>query len=132
MRYLSLSTIHCCEVIRLSERWLRRCENILKRIKALESAKDRDRLELVRSIRFALNSLWGSLSGWIQWINDPNVATRFNWEELEQMNKSIIDFVKSFIEYDIKITKQAIQKGIKERVESRERTVRRPPERLVI
>lgn len=116
----------------MSERWLSRCERILKRIKALESAEDTDRLELVRSIRFTLNSLWGSLSGWIQWINNPNIATRFNREELEEMNKTMIDFVKSFIEYDVKITKQAIQKGIKERVESRDRTVRRPPERLVI
>ena len=116
--------------MKLSEGWVERCERILDRIKTLENSKDMDRLELIQSMGFNLGSLVGSLSGWFQWINNPDIMTRFNKEELEVINKGIIDFVKSFIEYDMKITKQAIQKGI---TETEERTVTRPtPDRLII
>jgi hypothetical protein len=81
----------------------------------MEEDKDRDRLELVRSIRFALGALGQSLAGWMQWVNNPDIISMFSQDELVRMNKSIMDFAKSFIEYDIKMTNEGINKGVQER-----------------
>ena len=118
----------------MSERWVQRGERILERIKSLETSKERDRLELIRSMGFVLRALWNSVQGWMQWINNPDIMTKFSQEELDEMNKTITEYVKSFIEYDVKISKQGIQKGIDRRRTRtrRERTVREQPDRLVI
>jgi hypothetical protein len=65
------------------------------------------------------------LNGWIQWISNPDAISKFNQEELEEMYKTITNLVKSFIEYDIKITNEGIQKGIHERRSSQRRRTER-------
>ena len=116
----------------MSENWIEQCERILDQINTTEANKDRDRLELVHSMRFGLLALWNSLSGWMRWINNPDVMTKFDQEELEQMNQTITDFVKSFLEYDIKITKQGIQKDVKEIAEDRSSRAGHAPGRLYV
>jgi len=116
----------------MSARWVKRCEQILEQIKVLETAKERDRLDIVHSLRFGLGTLWGSLEGWMQWINSPRIMTQFTQEELKKMNSAIMDFVKSFIEYDIKMTEQGIKKGFLESIERRPSRERELPERFVI
>lgn len=97
----------------MSERWIRSSKNILERIKKLEKAKDRDRLELVRSTWFMLGALQRSLVGWLQWVKNPEIMVKFTQEELEEINSNISKFVRSFIEYDLKVTKQGAKKGLK-------------------
>ncbi len=97
----------------MSERWADVSKKILEQIGRLEKAKDRDRLELVRSLHFLLNALQRSLLGWMQWVNNPDIMTRFAQEDLEKMNKRIADFTRSFIEYDMEATKSGAQKGLK-------------------
>ncbi len=97
----------------MSERWIQVSEKILDQIKRLEEAKERDRLELVRSIRFMLNTLQRSLLGWMQWVNNPDIMTRFTQEDLERMNKKLSEFTRSFIEYDLEATKLGAQRGLK-------------------
>jgi len=97
----------------LSERWIQVSEKILEQIKRLEEAKERDRLELVRSIRFMLSALQRSLLGWMQWVNNPDIMTRFTQEDLEKMNKKLSEFTRSFIEYDLEATKLGGQRGLK-------------------
>jgi hypothetical protein len=97
----------------LSERWIQVSKKILDQIKRLEEAKERDRLELVRSIRFMLNTLQRSLLGWMQWVNNPDVMTRFTQEDLEKMDKKLSEFTRSFIEYDLEATNLGAQKGLK-------------------
>ena len=116
----------------MSERWVKRCERILEQIKALETAKERDRLDLVYSLRFGLRVLWSSLESWMQWINSPRIMTQFTPEELKKMNSTIMDFVKSFIEYDIKMTEQGIKKSFSESSERRPSREREVPERFYI
>ena len=109
----------------MNERWIQRSERIIEQIKELEETKDRDRLELVRSLRFMLGALGTSLAGWMQWISNPDTMTVFSKEELEEMNKTIMGIVKSFIEYDIKMTNEGFQKGIKERRSTERKTAER-------
>jgi hypothetical protein len=99
----------------LSERWIQISERILDQIKRLENAKDKDRLEWVRSIRFLLSALQNSLLGWVQWVNNPNIMTRFTQKDLEKMSKKLSGFTRSFIEYDLEATKLGVQRGLKSR-----------------
>ena len=97
----------------MSEVWIKASEKLLGHIKRLEETKERDRLELVRSLRFILSALQRSLLGWMQWVNNPDIMTRFTKEDLEEMNKKISEFTRSFIEYDMEATKLGAQKGLK-------------------
>ena len=96
----------------MSERWIRSSERLLDQIKSLEEVKGKDRLELVRSVRFMLGALQRSLMGWTQWVNNPDIMTRFTKEDLEKMNKSLSKFVRSFIEYDLEATKLGAERGL--------------------
>ena len=96
----------------MSSEWIQSCQRIIERIKDLERAEDKDRLEYVRSIRFMLGALQRSILGWMQWINNPDIMTRFTQEELSEMNKKIAEFTRLFIEYDLEITKKGAEKGL--------------------
>ena len=102
-------------MLSLSERWIQSSEKILDRIKSLEEVEGKDRLELVRSIRFMLGALQRSLLGWMQWVNNPDIMTRFTQEDLEKMNKNLSEFVRSFMEYDLEVTKLGAERGLKAR-----------------
>ena len=97
----------------MSERWIQSSKKILERIKKLEKAKERDRLELVRSTWFMLGALQRSLVGWLQWVKNPEIMVKFTEEELEEMNSTIAKFARSFIEYDLEVTEQGTKKGLK-------------------
>ncbi len=97
----------------MSERWIQVSEKILDQIKRLEEAKERDRLELVRSLRFMLSALQRSLLGWMQWVNNPDIMTRFTQEDLEKISKKLSAFTRSFVEYDLEATRLGAQRGLK-------------------
>lgn len=105
----------------MSERWIRSSEKILDRIKKLEEVEEKDRLDHVRLIRFTLGALHRSLLGWMQWVNNPDLMTRFTRKDLEKMNLRMSEFARSFIEYDLEVTRKGAKKGLK-----RKRRVERP------
>jgi len=110
----------------LSERWIQVSEKILNQIKRLEDTKGMDRLELVRSMSFMLSALQRSLLGWMQWVNSPEIMTRFTREDLEKMNKKLSEFTRSFIEYDLEATKLGAQRGLKARKTVKKKKKERP------
>ncbi len=65
-------------------------ERILDQLKVLEDTKDKDRLDLVRSLRFVLNVLQRSLIGWTQWVNNPDIMTIFSQKDLENDDQKAI------------------------------------------
>ena len=97
----------------MSEGWFRVSERLLNQLKHLEKTKGKDRLELVRSLRFALGVLQRSLIGWTQWVNNPDIMTRFSQEDLEKMTEKLSEFTRSFIKYDLDVTSLGAQKGLK-------------------
>lgn len=105
----------------LSEKWRKDSEKILNQIKRLKEAKERDRLELVRSMRFMLSALHRSLLGWMHWVNNPDMMTRFTQEDLEKMNKKLSEFTRSFIQYDLEATKLGAQRGLKARKKAKKK-----------
>ncbi len=110
----------------LSEGWVQVSEKVLDQIKRLEEAKERDRLELVRSISFMLSALQRSLLGWMGWVNNPDIMTRFTQKDLEKMNKKLSELSRSFIEYDLEATKLGAQRGLKARRKVKKKKEERP------
>jgi hypothetical protein len=96
------------------ESWVQECRQYLKMLDELSTVKDRDRLDLVRSMRTSLSAFNHSLWGWIQYVNNPDIMGKFTKEELEEMDKLINEFARNFIEYDIKITQLGTKKGLDE------------------
>ena len=97
----------------MSEEWIRVSEKILNQLKRLKKTKGKDRLELVRSLRFELSVLQRSLIGWTQWVGNPDIMTIFSQEDLEKMTKTLAEFTRSFVEYDLKMTSLGAEKGLK-------------------
>ena len=97
----------------MSERWIQVSEKILEQLKRLEDTKDKDRLELVRSLRFVLSVLQRSLIGWTQWINNPDIMTIFSQKDLETMTEKLSEFTHSFVKYDLEMTSLGVKKGLK-------------------
>ena len=91
---------------------MRVSERIIKQLKQLEDTKGKDRLEMVRSLRFVLGVLQRSLVGWTQWVASPDIMTMFSEDELESMTKTLAEFTRSFVEYDMKMTGLGAEKGL--------------------
>jgi len=92
------------EVTSMSGNWIQDCKRILDQIKRMEDVKGQDRLDLVRNIRFTLHALQRSVSGWIEWVDNPDIMANFSLEELLEINKNLAKITRSFIEYDAEIT----------------------------
>jgi len=113
----------------LSERWIQVSERIIEQLNRLEDVRDKDRLELVRSLRFVLGVLQRSLLGWTQWVNNPDVMTIFSQKDLEKMTKKLVEYTRDFIKCDLEMTNLGVRKGLKaskkvEKQKKEERTER--------
>ena len=95
----------------MSEGWIQTCEKLREQIKMLSGKKDKDRLDLVQSLRFSLYALDRSLQGWMTWVNNPNIMAAFKKEELDEMNQKIVEFTESFIKYDVEVTQKGSYKN---------------------
>jgi len=108
------------------DKWIAGCREILEDLKESASKKNRDRLDLVKSIRYSMRALNRSLMGWWQWVNSPEMMANFTREELEEMDRALNKHITSFVEYDIKMT------GIGSKFRKKEEVRRKPGERLVV
>lgn len=97
----------------LSQNWVKVSERIVDQLKQLENTEGKDRLELVRSLRFVLNVLQRSLVGWMQWVNNPDIISIFSQKDLERMTKELSMFSQSFVKYDLEMTGLGVNKGLK-------------------
>ena len=103
----------------MGERWIRECEEFLRQIRENRMAENPDRLDLVRSMHVALLALNHSVIGWLQYVNNPDIMGKFTLEELREMSQYLNKFAEDFIEYDIKVTKAGMEKGLRELEEER-------------
>ena len=105
----------------MSSKWIRSSQKVLEQMENLGKIEEKDRLEYVRSIRFMLGALHRSLTGWLQWVNSPDIMASFTEEDLKEMNQKLTEFTRSFIEYDVEITKKGADKGLKAKRRARRR-----------
>lgn len=85
-------------------KWVSDCQRILKEIKNSSKVAGQDRLDMVRTIRFTILALQRSVTGWMQWADNPDVMAQFSLDELVEINKNLSDLVCAFVDYDAKIT----------------------------
>ena len=85
-------------------RWVDDCQRILEKIKNSAKVEGSDRLEMVRTIRFTILALQRSVTGWMQWAENPDIMAQFSLDELTEINKNLADLVCAFVDYDAKIT----------------------------
>jgi hypothetical protein len=91
----------------MDEHWVQECKVLLDHMKKLENLKGRDRLDMVRTIRFILLTLQRSVAGWNEWVNNPDMMANFPLEELKEISRNLAKLTEPFIEYDCEITSQA-------------------------
>lgn len=104
----------------VGERWIRACKEFLRQIRENKLVENPDRLDLVRSMHVALLALNHSVIGWLQYVNNPDIMGKFTLEELIEMSGFLSKFTEEFIEYDMKVTKVGMEKGLREMGEERE------------
>lgn len=103
-------------------RWVDDCQRILKEIKKSEKVEGQDRLDMVRTIRFTILALQRSVTGWMQWADNPDVMAQFSLDELVEINKNLAKLVSAFVDYDAKITgsqEKKIEKKIRKEAADR-------------
>jgi len=92
--------------MKLSERWIKGSEQLLKLMKELTSKKERDRLEVINSIILSLNGLERSVHGWRSWIRNLSIMSQFSLEELKGIDETLQKQVEPIIKYDMEATKR--------------------------
>ena len=85
-------------------RWVNDCQRILDEIKKAAKAEGHDRLDMVRTIRFTILALQRSVTGWMQWADNPDIMAQFSLDELKEINSNLAELVCAFVNYDAKIT----------------------------
>jgi hypothetical protein len=85
-------------------RWVNDCQRILDEIKKAAKAEGHDRLDMVRTIRFTILALQRSVTGWMQWADNPDIMAQFSLDELKEINRNLSELVCAFVDYDAKIT----------------------------
>ena len=98
-------------------KWVNDCQRILSEIKSSKKDKGQDRLDMVRTIRFTILALQRSVTGWMQWAENPDIMAQFSLDELTEINRNLADLVCNFVDYDAKITgtqEKKIEKKIKD------------------
>ena len=85
-------------------KWVNDCQRILDEIKKSAKVEGHDRLDLMRTIRFTLIALQRSVTGWMQWADNPGIMAQFSLDELTEINKNLADLVCAFVDYDANIT----------------------------
>ena len=98
----------------VGEHWINECSEYLRQIRNSQIDENPDRLELVRLMNVALLGLNHSIWGWIQYVNNPDIMSKFTREELSEISSILNKFAEGFIDYDIKVTKAGMEKGLKE------------------
>lgn len=98
----------------MGEKWIQECNEFLEQIGESKAVERPDRLELVRSMQRALLAINHSILGWVQYVNNPDIMSRFDREELYEISEDLNKFAEAFIEHDIEVTRKGMKKGLSE------------------
>jgi len=107
--------------IKLSERWIKESEGLLKLMKELTSKKERDRLEVINSMLLSLNALERSVRGWRTWIRNLSIMSKFSLEELKGIDATLQKQAETIVEYDMESTERWTDKFPQMRIPPRTR-----------
>lgn len=93
----------------MSELWIDECEALLKGMQNSRK-KNRDRLDIINSILLSLSALERSVLGWNSWVRNLYIMSKFDQQELLDMDNTLRKQVKAILELDIYTTKKCKDK----------------------
>ena len=96
----------------MGEEWIKECNSLLGQLRESLKAENPDRLELVRSMHLALIAINHSTLGWLQYVNNPDVTSMFNLDEIKEIHGALKEIAETYILHDIEVTEKGIQKGL--------------------
>jgi len=100
--------------MRMSEQWINECKQYLAQVQESMKGENPDRLALVKSMHRALFAINHSILGWLQYVNNPDIMTKFNRDELHEISDTLAKFAEAFIEHDIEVTQKGMERGLGE------------------
>jgi hypothetical protein len=71
-----------------------------------------DRLQLVTVMYKALMAVNHSVLEWFQYVNNPDIMSMFDVEELTEITETMNKFAEAFVSHDIEVTEKGIVKGL--------------------
>ncbi len=95
----------------MGEQWINECKQYLAQVQESMRGESPDRLALVKSMHRALFAINHSILGWLQYVNNPDVMTKFNRDELHEISDTLAKFAEAFIEHDIEVTQKGMERG---------------------
>ena len=95
----------------MGEQWIEECNEYLRRMRET-TAENPDRLEVVRSMHTALLAINHSTLGWLQYVNNPDIMSLFDLEELTEIRRTLNKFAEAYVLNDIEVTRKGIRKGM--------------------
>ena len=96
----------------MGEQWIRECNELLQEIRASMKVENIDRLQLVTVMHKALMAVNHSVLGWFQYVNNPDIMSMFDMEELAEITETMNKFAEAFVSHDIEITEKGMVKGL--------------------
>ena len=90
----------------MSDQWIAQSDQLLKTLRELHSNPDKDRLEIITSMFFILNTLERSMKGWRSWIQNLGFMSRFSADEMSEIENGLFESAQAFIQYDMDVTKK--------------------------
>ena len=60
----------------------------------------------------ALLAVNQSTLGWLPYVNNPGVMSRFNLEDLNGIQSALNEIAETYILHDVEVTEKVIQKGL--------------------
>lgn len=105
-----LTTMCFSPKITVSEQWITQSEKILKTMEQNLKKTEKDRLEAITAILYAINAIDRSIHGWRRWVQNLGFMAQFSSEELHQMEQGLSHVARAFVENDIDVTKRFADK----------------------
>ena len=97
----------------LNTKWIKKCQESLKNIEAFQTGS---RVQVATQLVYMHNIMYESMVGWAQMLNKvlmealsssinlKKVESLMTDEELDDIFQNYREFVKTYLEYDIKVT----------------------------
>ena len=96
----------------MGEQWIKECREYLAQVRESMSGETPNRLPLVKHMHRALFAINHSILGWRQYVNNPDIMSMFDRDELNEISDNLNKFAEAFIVHDIEVTQKGLQKGL--------------------
>ena len=125
----------------MNTKWIKKCQESLKNIESFQTGS---RVQTATQLVYMHNILYESMVGWAQMLNKvlmealsssinlKKVESIMTDEELDDIFKNYREFVKKYLEYDIKVTNLLDSKLKKSKTKKNTLELQPPPPGMIV